>query len=333
MHLAPTEVQWRTPLSLQIILAAMVILSALVVPESPRWLAKNDRYEEAAKTLRYLRSSADSSDPLIADELAEICAQIQEEIALTSGRTVREIFEVRNFIRILWALGVGLFGMWCGHNAILYYGPAVFAQIGYTSQTAALLASGVFTCIKFGMTILFMAGVVQFFSRKTLMTAGSFFMGVFLFALGGVLAMHPPRTDAESGVESPAAQGMMALIYLFVVAYSVSWGPLMWIYIGEIFPTRIRDYGMAIGAANIWLWNFVVSKITPLAVVGIGWKTWMIFGTLNIVGAIFAYLLPETKDLSLEEMDLLFGVIDEKTRKEDIEKNLPVNVRSLDKEV
>lgn len=98
----------------------------------------------------------------------------------------------------------------------------------------------------------------------------------------------------------------MAFIYLFVVAYSVSWGPLQWIYIGEIFPTRIRDYGMAIGAANIWLWNckctvqevlqfseesschvsarkatdylipVVVSKISPISIASIGWKTWTV---------------------------------------------------------
>lgn len=100
-------------------------------------------------------------------------------------------------------------------------------------------------------------------------------MGAFLFGLGAVLKTHPPAASGN-GAGSPSAQGMMALIYLFVVAYSVSWGPLQWIYIGEIFPNRIRDYGMGLGAANIWLWNFVVSKITPISILNIGWKTWMV---------------------------------------------------------
>ncbi|KAJ9138390.1 Sugar transporter [Pleurostoma richardsiae] len=320
LHLPVESKQWRVPLSLQIILASLVIASSFLVPESPRWLAKQDRYEEATATLSYLRSApADSAE--ITDEMAEIRAQIQEELAATQGRTVREIFEAHNFIRVLWALGVGLCAMWCGHNAILYYGPTVFAQIGYTAQNAALMASGIFTCIKFASTVIFIVGGVQFFSRKTLMAGGSFFMGAFLFALGAVLSTHPPSAPGN-GEGSPSARGMMALIYLFVVAYSLSWGPLQWVYIGEIFPTRIRDYGMAIGAANIWLWNFVVSKITPTSVLNIGWKTWMIFGTLNICGCIFALLLPETKDLSLEQMDVLFGVVDENTRQHDIEMNL-----------
>lgn len=116
------------------------------------------------------------------------------------------------------------------------------------------MASGVFTCIKFASTILFLLGGVQVFNRKTLMSGGAFFMGAFLFSLGAILKTHPPmETDYTSS--SSSSQGMMAFIYLFVVAYSVSWGPLQWVYIGEIFPTRIRDYGMAIGAGNIWLWN------------------------------------------------------------------------------
>lgn len=105
-------------------------------------------------------------------------------------------------------------------------------------------------------------------------------MGAFLFGLGGVLKSHPPSAPGN-GAGSSSAQGMMALIYLFVVAYSLSWGPLQWIYIGEIFPTRIRDYGMGIGAANIWLWNFVVSKITPILILDIGWKTWMVCRNLD----------------------------------------------------
>lgn len=137
------------------------------------------------------------------------------------------------------------------------------------------MASGVFTCIKFASTIVFIVGGVHIFRRKTLLVGGAFFMAAFLFGFGALLATHPV-TEAGNGAGSPSARGMMAFIYLFVVAYSVSWGPLQWVYIGEIFPTRIRDYGMGIGAANIWLWNFVVSKVTPISIHSIGWKTWMV---------------------------------------------------------
>lgn len=64
--------------------------------------------------------------------MAEIRAQIEQELALTKGRTLVELFERHNFVRLLWALSIGLFIMWCGQNSILYYGPVVFAEIGYT---------------------------------------------------------------------------------------------------------------------------------------------------------------------------------------------------------
>ncbi|XXG95264.1 hypothetical protein Hte_001525 [Hypoxylon texense] len=326
-NVAPVFVAECAPRHLRgimIILATIVLISTFFLTESPRWLAKQARYDEATKALCYLRSATvDSAE--IQEEMAEIRAQIQEELTIARGRTIREIFERQNFIRVLWALAIGVFAMWCGHNAILYYAPVVFAQIGYTSQNSALMASGLFTCIKFASTIIFILGGVHFLRRKTLLIGGAFFMGVFLFSLGAILATHPP-TAPGNGAGSPFAQAMMALIYLYVVAYSVSWGPLQWVYIGEIFPVRIRDYGMAIGAANIWLWNFVVSKITPTAILQIGWKTWLIFAACNIAATLLTCVLPETKDLSLEQMDILFGVVDESTRQRNIETNMQARV-------
>ncbi|KAI1775894.1 general substrate transporter [Hypoxylon cercidicola] len=311
LHIAATSTQWRTPLSLQVILAAIVFISSFFLAESPRWLAKQARYDEATKILCYLRSAAADSTEIKA-EMAGIRAQIQEELIIARGRTIREIFERKNFIRILWALAIGIFAMWCGHNAILYYAPVVFAQIGYTNQNSALMASGLFTCIKFVSTIIFILGGVHSLRRKTLLIGGAFFMGVFLFSFGAILATRPP-TIPGNGAGSPSAQAMMALIYTYVLAYSLSWGPLHWVYIGEIFPARIRDYGMAVGAANSWLWNFVVSKITPIVILQIGWKTWLIFAACNIAAALLTCALPETKDLSLEQMDILFDIVDERT--------------------
>lgn len=155
LHLHPTSRQWRIPLGIQIILSAIVLLGSFLILESPRWLAKQNRWEEAEKALCYLRGST-SEDLEIKTEIAEMHAQIEEEIAATSGRSVTELFQSRNLLRLVWGCGVSFFSIWCGHNGILYYGPTVFKQIGFTAQNAALFASGIFTCIKVVVTAIFL---------------------------------------------------------------------------------------------------------------------------------------------------------------------------------
>lgn len=101
VHLPAGRVQWRTPLSLQIVLAALVVISSFLVPESPRWLMKQGRHEEAARNLSHLRGEAPNSIE-VSNEMAEISAQISEEMAATEGRTMTELFEKHNFVRLLW---------------------------------------------------------------------------------------------------------------------------------------------------------------------------------------------------------------------------------------
>ena len=118
VHLKPTSRQWRTPLSLQIVLAVFVMLGSLATSESPRWLAKQGRWDEATRSLCVLRGAGEG-DVEIVEELAEMKAQIDEEVEMTDGRRLGEMFKVRNLQRLMWGVSVAFFTMWCGHNAIL----------------------------------------------------------------------------------------------------------------------------------------------------------------------------------------------------------------------
>lgn len=95
-----------------------------------------------------------------------------------------------------------------------------------------------------------------------------------------------------------------------------------WVYVSDIFPTRTRHYGLALASASQWLWNFVVTKVTPTIQLNLGYKMFFLFASINI-GAmlVFSFFLPETKGRSLEEMDVIFGAADAATRRADIEKN------------
>lgn len=211
LHLEPTGKQWRLPLSIQIILAAIVLAGSFFICESPRWLAKQDRWDEARQNLCYLRGS-DFEDLEIKSELAEMHAQIEEEIQATAGRSFKELFQYRNFIRLMWGCGVSFFSIWCGQNALLYYGPVVFKQIGFVGQNAALFASGMFTVIKVVVTVTFLVAGVQNFKRKNLLSIGSFFMGAMMFALGAILKTHPPVAGHTTN-DTPSGRAMVCYQY------------------------------------------------------------------------------------------------------------------------
>jgi MFS family permease len=129
VNLAPTKAQWQVPLSLQVVLAVMVMASALMCQESPRWLAKQGKWEESAKALASLRG-AKQDDNEILEEMAEIKAQIDEEIAATKGRSFKEMGQPKNLQRLFWGLGLVFWFIWGGHNAILY---CEFCSTGYTA--------------------------------------------------------------------------------------------------------------------------------------------------------------------------------------------------------
>lgn len=235
VHLKPTDTQWRVPLSLQIILGTIVFIGSFLIVESPRWLAKQDRWDEAIVSLTKLRG-VPASDVELKEELAEMHAQIEEELKSQAGRSVTELLQSKNFIRLLWGCGMSFFSIWTGQTAILYYGPTVFRQIGFTGQDAALRASGIFTCIKVGVTVLFLIFGIQHFKRKHLLMGGSLTMAVMLFALGGILKRNPIIAGKATN-DTPSGMGMMAVIYLYIAAYSMSWGPLVWVYMGEYATT------------------------------------------------------------------------------------------------
>lgn len=208
VHMKPTSAQWRTPLSIQIILAGIVLVSSFLIVESPRWLAKQSRWDDAGKSLCYLRGLS-SEDLELKTELAEIHAQIDEEIQATSGRSIKELLQSRNLMRLFWGCGIGFFSIWSGQTALLYYGPAVFKQIGFTGQNPALFASGMFTCIKVVVTIAFLLVGIQKFKRKTMLLVGSFGMAAMLFSLGAILKTHPPVAGKATN-NTPSGRSMVS---------------------------------------------------------------------------------------------------------------------------
>ncbi|KAI0795976.1 general substrate transporter [Abortiporus biennis] len=319
LHIKSGFAVWRIPLGFQLVPAGVMAFGLLTVRESPRWLASKGRGVEALRNLAYLRRlPADHEE--VRHEMAEIDAAIAEEREARKGLGLKEVFFGKgNTIRFVIAIVIFILQQWSGQNSVNYYAPQIFQSIGYTGTSVSLLASGIYGIVKVVSTALFVFFLVETLGRKMSLFISAMGMGILFFIVGALLKTHPPDVNAAN--PSSASKAMAAMLYIYVCFYSMGWGPLPWVYVSDIFNTRTRHYGLSIASASQWLFNFVLSKVTPTLVTDLGYKIFLMFATINIGGmAVFALLIPETKGRSLEEMDIIFGSVQAEKREADIQK-------------
>ncbi|CAG8906157.1 unnamed protein product [Penicillium nalgiovense] len=320
LHVPEGTSQWRIPVAIQLIPGGLMLIGLFFLKESPRWLMTKGRRDEALRSLVYIRNEPETSEA-IQVEFAEISAAIHEEMQATEGLTWRECLKPSNRYRFFLAFVLMFWQQFSGTNSIGYYAPQIFASVGLSKTDSSLFATGIYGTVKVVATAIFLIVGIDRWGRKKSLIGGAAWMASMMFIIGAVLATNPPDPEATS--VSSASTAMVAMIYLYVIGYSASWGPVPWVYLGEIFPTRLRAYGVGFGAATQWVFNFVITEITPRAINKIGWKTFLMFGIFCFaMGTFVIVFFKETKGRTLEEMDLIFGAVDEQQRRADVEHTL-----------
>jgi sugar porter (SP) family MFS transporter len=278
LHLGAAEWRWQVGVAA---LPAIGFLALLFgIPRSPRWSASQNRIDEALAVLKLM------GEPDPQAELADIRAALQQEHA-----TAHEpVFQWKYRYPLFLAISIGAFNQLAGINAILYYLNNIFAAAGF-SQISSDQQAIVIGATNLLFTIVGMS-LIDKLGRKTLLLVGAAGCSACLAGVAWVFSTH----------SHPGA--LLWLLVAFIAFFSVSQGAVIWVYIGEIFPTSVRAKGQGVGSASHWFMNAAIALEFPVVVHSFHTQTpFAFFAVMTVVQFVVVLLVyPETKGQTLEAL-------------------------------
>ncbi|GAA5914181.1 sugar porter family MFS transporter [Sporobolomyces salmoneus] len=294
---------YQIPIGLQFIWGAILVVGLVILPESPRWLLLKGRDEKARKALsRVLQADPDSQE--VNEELAEIAANIHHERSLGNGGYI-DCFRGgpgRNALRTWTGIGLQALQQLTGINFIFYYGTQFFKNSGISNPFVITIATNV---VNVGATVPGMWAVDKL-GRRPLLLYGAAGMAVSQLIVAIVGTAVPAGNQAAQKV-------LIAFVCIFIAHFAATWGPLAWVVTSEIYPTTTRGKQMSLSTASNWLLNFAIGYATPYLVdttpgsAGLQSKVFFIWGGCCVLCFLFVFaVIPETKGLSLEQVDILY---------------------------
>ncbi|KAF4628293.1 hypothetical protein G7Y89_g9861 [Cudoniella acicularis] len=314
-----SSMQWIDPTTMHIIFAGIILIMSFFALESPRWLAKIGKDEQAEINLCKLRKLP-ADHPYVRAELIDVHDQIRREEEATMGAgffgPLKELFVLpRNRYAIILGLACQLLGQWSGANSLTIYAPQFFALLGTTGQSEALFATAIFGVVKLVSALICAFFLVDFIGRKRSLSTGiiiqlisSLYIAIYLTAVPTIASGQVSSTSAKH-----AGTGAIAMIYFSGVGWALGWNSIQYLIGAEIFPLRVRSLGTSLVMCFHFVNQYGNSKAVPLMLLygqGLSPKgTFWFFAAVTFLGLIFVwFFLPETAGKSLEGMDELFSL-------------------------
>ena len=272
------DAEWRWKLGVSGIPAVLFLAMLFGIPESPRWLVKKGRTNEAGDVLRL--TGEENAD----QELQEIVESIGAEHVASDA-----LFTSKYRVPIFLAVTIGMFNQLSGINAILYYLNSIFAYAGFSKFSGDVQAVAVGVTNRL-FTMIAMSGIDKL-GRKTLLLVGS--IGTCL-SLAGVAAIFLTNRHHEL---------LVWMLIGFIAFFAFSQGAVIWVYLSEVFPNRVRAKGQSLGSFSHWIMNALISWTFPLMAASSGGYPFAFFSAMMVVQFfVVLFFYPETKGISLEEM-------------------------------
>jgi len=272
--------EWRWQVGVAAFPAVAFLALLFFIPRSPRWSASRNRIDEALEVLKLM------GDPDPKAELADIREALKQEHASAHER----VFQWKYRYPLFLAISIGAFNQLAGINAILYYLNSIFSAAGFSK------ISGDQQAIAIGFTNFLFAivgvSLIDKLGRKTLLLIGAAGTATCLAGVSWLFATH----------SHPGA--LVWLLVVYIAFFSMSQGAVIWVYIGEVFPTSVRSKGQGVGSASHWFMNAAIAMLFPVVVHSMSTQTPFVFFAImtvvQFVVVLFTY--PETKGQTLEAL-------------------------------
>jgi sugar porter (SP) family MFS transporter len=278
---------WRYMFGAELVPATIFLLLMFMVPESPRWLSKVNKTDKALEVLNKIGSTQYASRTL-----AEILSTLSSEDKKVQLSELRS-----NSVKPILIIGIVLatFQQWCGINVIFNYAQEIFASAGFDIDDTlkSIVATGLVNLI----FTLVMLPLVDKVGRRKLMLFGSAGLAVVYGLIATAYAF------GQLGLP------VLLLVLSAIAIYAATLAPVTWVLLSEIFPNRVRGVAMALSTFTLWIASFVLTYTFPLLNHGLGASgSFLLYGAICVTGFWFIYShVPETKGLSLEELESIFA--------------------------
>ncbi len=279
LHLGENECRWM--FGVQALPAIVFFLLLFLTPQSPRWLVARNRVGEARAVLE--KCGTDTGN--VEEEIREIQGSLD-----LAHHTLEESFYSRKYLRpILLAVAIAMFNQLSGINALIYYTAHIFKMAGAGAQSA-LFQSVIVGFTNLIFTIAAMA-IIDHFGRRRLMLVGS---------VGYILSLSAAAYAFYMGT---GGRLLLISLLVFIASHAFGQGAVIWVFISEIFPNRVRARGQALGSFTHWVMAAAISWTFPMIAAASGWMTFAFYAACMVGQLIWVLLImPETKGISLEKI-------------------------------
>ena len=277
------DIGWRYMFASEAIPAALFGILLFLVPETPRFLLLSNNDNKAKWVL----------NKLYTDEMASqtIFQEIKQSVGQTTGRA--KLYSYGKKVIMIGIL-LSVFQQFVGINVALYYAPRIFESMG-AAKDASMLQTVIMGFVNVLFTVVAILTVDKW-GRKPLLITGSIGMSIGMFAIAAL------AFNNILGIST------LVFIIIYTASFMMSWGPVCWVLISEIFPNRIRGQAVAVAVAFQWFANYLISSTYPAMMEFSATMTYAFYGIMSVLSALFVWkMVPETKGKSLEGMEKLWG--------------------------